>query len=71
MKHMSFHYELRISNNMAKTKLHICPYAYVYIDKEFNISFISLVQITDYDNNSNWQLHCGYDKRDKTCIFFC
>ena len=34
MKHMSFHYELRISNNMAKTKLHICPYAYVYIDIE-------------------------------------
>ena len=66
MKHMPFYYQLRISKNIGKTKLHIYSYSYVYIDM-----FISLVQINDYNNNSNWQLQSRYDKRDKTCIFFC
>ena len=78
MKHMPFYYQLRISKNIGKTKLHIYSYSYVYIDitlndsnEEFNLIFISLVQFNDYHDDSNWQLQSRYDKRDKTCIFFC
>ena len=41
------------------------------VNEEFNLIFISLVQINDYNNNSNWQLQSRYNERDKTCIFFC
>ena len=76
-----FYYQLCISKNIGKTKLYIYSYSYVnidiyililnYVNEEFNLIFISLVQINDYDDNSNWQLQSRYNKRDKTCIFFC